>query len=195
MFWYARLLLLAMLLNLGNSEKQMEPSVDETQPFRVYSNNGNQPMVEFPSIPALQGIPFSVYIKHKSHILDISYQASCLSQLFLQRRLYNSSNIHPLEYNYDSRTYNVTFFNCSSAAPRFESIMCPIVALDSQDSVLSMWNLTSCTMISRLPSPVPAEYLQHWRRLNLKWPKVDKHKTRRISLITGDTTIAFAHFP
>ncbi|KAI9112456.1 hypothetical protein K1719_016379 [Acacia pycnantha] len=174
MFWYGRFVLLViLLLKHGNGERQQ---------------------VELPSIPhALQGLHLSDYVDNESHIMYLSSgdPEGCLPRLFLQRRLYNSSSILPFEYSY-YKTENVTFFNCSSAGSRYASNSCPILALASHDSVLSEWNLISCTMISRLHSPIPVEYLQ-FNRLYLQWqfqPKVEKNKTIIVLSTTGSIVLA-----
>ncbi|KAI9081731.1 hypothetical protein K1719_036279 [Acacia pycnantha] len=187
MFWYGRFLLLVMLLKQGNSENQQVPH-HQTLPFHLYYNESATLMVEFPSVPALQGVSLHVYgIDYESHILEAEDPEGCLPRLFLQRHLYNSSNIHPLEYySYDNMTEIVTYFNCSSAGSRYdESNYCPIIALGSNDSVLSR-DLVSCSMISRLPSPIVS-----FKLLTLKWsfqPEVEKHKTSKMLRILLSTT-------
>ncbi|KAI9075505.1 hypothetical protein K1719_042553 [Acacia pycnantha] len=191
MFWYGRFLLLVILLKHGNGENQQVPH-DQTRPFRLY-NESTTLMVDFPSIPALQGVSLYVsYINYKSHILVAEDLESCLPRLFLQRHLYNSSNIHPLEFDsYGNMTEIFTYFNCSSAWSRYdESKNCPIIALGSNDSVLSR-DLVSCSMISRLPSPIAAYNLQYENQLRLKWPfqpEVEKHKTSKMLRILLSTT-------
>ncbi|KAI9073271.1 hypothetical protein K1719_044757 [Acacia pycnantha] len=183
MFWYGRFLLLVLLLKQGNGENQQEPH-HQTRPFRLY-NESTTLMVEFPSIPALQGVSLRVIqIDYEFHILYTDDPEGCLPRLFLQRHLYNSSNIHPLEYySYDNMTKIVTYFNCSSAWSRYdESNYCPIIAIDSDDSVLSR-DLVSCSMISRLPSPIAAYEFLYSNVLTLKWPfqpEVEKHKTSKM---------------
>ncbi|KAI9073280.1 hypothetical protein K1719_044766 [Acacia pycnantha] len=187
MFWYGRFLLFVMLLKQGNSENQQVPH-HQTLPFHLYYNESATLMVEFPSVPALQGVSLHVYgIDYESHILEAEDPEGCLPRLFLQRHLYNSSNIHPLEYySYDNMTEIVTYFNCSSAGSRYdESNYCPIIALGSNDSVLSR-DLVSCSMISRLPSPIVS-----FKLLTLKWsfqPEVEKHKTSKMLRILLSTT-------
>ncbi|KAK4258283.1 hypothetical protein QN277_007747 [Acacia crassicarpa] len=192
MFWYGRFLLLLIVLKQGNGENQQVPH-HQTLPFRLYYNESATLMVEFPSIPALQGLSFHVsQINYESHSLNIVDPEGCLPRLFLQRHLYNSSNIHPLEYHsYGNMAKIVTYFNCSSAWSRNdESNYCPIIAIDSDDSVLSR-DLVSCSMISRLPSPIAAYDLQHFTFLTLKWPfqpEVEKHKTSKMLRILSSTT-------
>ncbi|KAI9081756.1 hypothetical protein K1719_036304 [Acacia pycnantha] len=194
MFWYGRFLLLVLLLKQGNGENQQVPH-HQNLPFRLYYNESATLMVEFPSIPALQGVSLQVIdIDYESHFLRAEDPEGCLPRLFLQRHLYNSSNIHPLEYdsdNYGNMTKIVTYFNCSSAWSRYdESNYCPIIAIDSDDSVLSR-DLVSCNMISRLPSPIAAYDLQYITWLSLKWPfllEVEKHKTSKMLRILSSTT-------
>ncbi|KAI9070738.1 hypothetical protein K1719_047300 [Acacia pycnantha] len=191
MFWYGRFLLFVILLKQGNGENQQLPH-PQTLPFRLYYNESATLMVEFPSIPALQGVSLHVLlIDNESHILHAKDPEGCLPRLFLQRHLYNSSNIHPLEYDSDDNmTEIVTYFNCSSAWSRYEeSNNCPIVAFDSDESVLYR-DLVSCSMISRLPSPMAA-YDQYMNQLRLKWPfqpEVEKHKTSKMLRILLSTT-------
>ncbi|KAI9075490.1 hypothetical protein K1719_042538 [Acacia pycnantha] len=192
MFWYGRFLLFVILLKQGNGENQQLPH-PQTLPFRLYYNESATLMVEFPSIPALQGVSLHVLlIDNESHILHAKDPEGCLPRLFLQRHLYNSSNIHPLEYDSDDNmTEIVTYFNCSSAWSRYEESNnnCPIVAFDSDESVLYR-DLVSCSMISRLPSPMAA-YDQYMNQLRLKWPfqpEVEKHKTSKMLRILLSTT-------
>ncbi|KAI9073735.1 hypothetical protein K1719_044282 [Acacia pycnantha] len=155
--------------------------------------NGEYQQVQLPSIPdALQGLSVGPIVKKSRFIyVSLADPEGCLPRLFLQRRLYNSS-ICPFEYAYETEEDIVTFFNCSSAGSKYDSTSCPILALGSQQSVLS-WNnnVTFCTMISRLRSPIPADYLQG-NVLNLKWmfqPKVENHKTRIILSSTGSIVL------
>ncbi|KAI9081761.1 hypothetical protein K1719_036309 [Acacia pycnantha] len=194
MFWYGRFLLLVILLKQGNGENQQVPH-HQNLPFRLYYNESATLMVQFPYIPSLQGVSFHVFDIHiESHILRAEDPEGCLPRLFLQRHLYNSSNIHPLEYdsdNYGNMAKIVTYFNCSSAWSRYdESNYFPIIAIDSDDSVLSR-DLVSCNMISRLPSPIAAYDLQYITWLSLKWsfqPEVEKHKTSKMLRILSSTT-------
>ncbi|KAK4275635.1 hypothetical protein QN277_018681 [Acacia crassicarpa] len=159
--------------------------------------NGEVQQVQLPSNPdALQGLNLSVsYINNQSQFMYVSLRdpediKGCNARLFLQRCLYNSS-IYPFEYEVIEED-NVTFFNCSSAWSIYGSRSCPILAFGSQESVLSEnHNLTSCTMISRLHSLIPAEYLQN-NEFHLKWmfqPKVESHKTRIILSSTGSIVL------
>ncbi|KAI9112540.1 hypothetical protein K1719_016463 [Acacia pycnantha] len=158
--------------------------------------NGENQQVQLPSIPdALQGLNISViYIDNKSHFKSVlADPKGCLTKLFLQRRLYISSIIYPFQYAYEAEGDFVTFFNCSSTwfTLGSEYLSCPIFALGSQESVLSDYNLTSCTMISRLRSPVSAYDLQN-NEVDLKWkfqPKVENHKTRIILSSTGSIVL------
>lgn len=183
MIWNHRFFLLGiiqvslLLLKQGNAQNQQVPN-HENLPFHLYDNGT---MVEFPSIPALHGVSLNVSnIIYESHTLQVEDPEHCLPRLFLQRGLYNSSNIYPLEYDPDM-TENVTFFNCSLASLKYSSHYCPILAFGSHDSVLSE-NLVSCSMISRLlPSPVPGGSLQS-NSLELRWiqPKVENSKISKI---------------
>ncbi|KAI9071094.1 hypothetical protein K1719_046947 [Acacia pycnantha] len=160
--------------------------------------NGEDQQVQLPSIPdALQGLNLSVSsIDNESHFIYVSVTdprdpEGCLARLFLQRRLYNSS-IYPFVYAYETEA-DVTFFNCSSAGSKYDSTSCPILALGSQESVLSGYNnVAFCTMISRLRSPISPSYLQG-NELDLKWkfqPKVENHhKTRIILSSTGSIVL------
>ncbi|KAI9112558.1 hypothetical protein K1719_016481 [Acacia pycnantha] len=155
--------------------------------------NGEDQQVQLPSIPdALQGLNLSVSkIDNKLHFIYVSLTdpEGCLPRLFLQRRLYNSSIIYPFEYAYETEEDIVTFFNCSSI---YDSRYCPILALGSQDSVLSDYNnLTLCNMMSRLR--VPTSAYPFLNKLDLKWkfqPKVENHhKTRIILSSTGSIAL------
>ncbi|XP_028774224.1 rust resistance kinase Lr10-like [Neltuma alba] len=153
-------------------------------------------MVEFPSIPALKRETFAVNnIYNESHFLHMSLRdpKRCLPRLFLERRLYNSSNIGPLEYDNFNVTENVTFFNCSSIGSRRlrninmeqDMIVCPIFAASSEDSVLE-WDLASCTMMFQLASPIRADQLRaNYLPLRLPQTKsdIEKHKTSMILII------------
>ncbi|KAI9071994.1 hypothetical protein K1719_046041 [Acacia pycnantha] len=160
--------------------------------------NGEDQHVQLPSIPdALQGLdPYVRYINNETNFIYVSLTdpedpEGCLPRLFLQRRLYNSS-IYPYEYDYETEEDIVTFFNSSI----YDSGSCHILALGSQESVLSVnYNLTFCPMISRLRSPIPAYNLRR-NELYLKWmshsqPKVEKHKIRVILLSTGSILLLF----
>ncbi|XP_028753590.1 rust resistance kinase Lr10-like [Neltuma alba] len=72
-------------------------------------------------------------------------------------------------------TENITFFNCSSAVSRYTRESCPILALGSDDSVLS-GDLLSCIMMFRLDSPIPAA---SFRRNSIPL-KIEKHKTSKM---------------
>ncbi|XP_028793607.1 rust resistance kinase Lr10-like [Neltuma alba] len=190
MIYYHRFLLLVLLLKLGNGQNQHLPD-DEIVPFHLKGT-----MVEFPSIPALKRETFAVNnIYNESHFLHMSLRdpKRCLPRLFLERRLYNSSNIGPLEYDNFNVTENVTFFNCSSIGSRRlrninmeqDMIVCPIFAASSEDSVLE-WDLASCTMMFQLASPIRADQLRaNYLPLRLPQTKsdIEKHKTSMILII------------
>lgn len=171
MFWYQRFLLLPLiqmlvhLLKQGNGQNQHVP-FDKTFPF-LFKNYGT--MVEFPSIPALHGVSLVVHsINHESGIMYLGDPQGCLPRLFLQLGLYNSTNILPLEFYHMNEEYNVTFFDCSSLGTRYlrngyfsqdNMSICPIYAVSSNDSIL-YWDVTFCTKMSQLVSPIPAWYIQ-----------------------------------
>ncbi|KAK4257820.1 hypothetical protein QN277_007357 [Acacia crassicarpa] len=150
-------------------------------------------MVEFPSIPALQGVSLKVStINYESGYLDVEDPEGCLPRLFLQHRLYNSS-IYPLEFP-GMNEYNVTFFNCSSLGLRYlrnedfsysseqDMFACPIYAVSSEDSILH-WDVAFCTKMFQLVSPID-DFSLRFNFLLLKFPQpksdVEKHKTSKI---------------
>ncbi|XP_028788022.1 rust resistance kinase Lr10-like isoform X2 [Neltuma alba] len=150
-------------------------------------------MVEFPSIPALEGVSLRVdVIIDELRILSTQDPGGCLPRLFLQRHLYNSS-IYPLEFD-DMPDKNVTFFNCSSLGSRYlrnedfstpfaqDMLVCPIYAVQSYDSILKQ-DLAFCTKMFQLVSPISAFSLQE-NMLQFRWPQpksdVEKHKTNAI---------------
>ncbi|KAI9112502.1 hypothetical protein K1719_016425 [Acacia pycnantha] len=181
--------LLVLLLKQGNGQNEHVPN-DTTVPSHLYVHGR---MVEFPSIPALQGVSLKVStIDYESLLLTVEDPEGCLPRLFLQRRLYNSS-IYPLEF-YLKTEYNVTFFDCSSLGLRYlrnkdfsfsykqDMFVCPIYAVSSNDSILER-DVTFCTKMFQLVSPIPARSLQmNDLSFKLAQPKsdVDKHKTSKI---------------
>ncbi|KAI9112566.1 hypothetical protein K1719_016489 [Acacia pycnantha] len=194
MFCYRRILLLViiqllvLLLKQGNGQNEHVPN-DTIVPFHLYDHGR---MVEFPSIPALQGVSLKVYAIHnESRYLSVRDPEGCLPRLFLQRRLYNSS-IYPLEFS-GMNEYNVTFFDCSSYGSRYlrnveddlDLFVCPIYAVSSEESILK-WDLAFCTKIIQLVSRIDAVYLRI-NLLSFEFPQpksdVEKHKTSKIPAI------------
>ncbi|XP_028793609.1 rust resistance kinase Lr10-like isoform X2 [Neltuma alba] len=189
------------LVKQGNSLNQRVPNY-KTVPFHLFDHGR---MVEFPSIPALEGVSLRVYDRdYKSHILHTEDPEGCLPKLFLQHRLYNSS-IYPLEF-YDMTKENVTFFNCSSLGSRYlrhehlsnssaqDMVVCPIYAISSEDSILE-WDLAFCTKMFQVVSPISAMCLQR-NVLQIKFPQpnsdIEKGKTRKILGIVFPGSILLA---
>ncbi|KAK4268184.1 hypothetical protein QN277_024871 [Acacia crassicarpa] len=198
MIWHHIFLLLVLLLKLGNGQNQHVPD-DEIVPFHLY-NNGT--MVEFSSIPALNGIRFEVNnMYNESDFLHMSLRdpKRCLPRLFLQHSLYNSS-IYPLEFVGWSE--NVTFFDCSSAGSRHlgykhnlrDMFVCPIIVVSSEDSIF-MWDVASCTLMFQVVSPIRASVLLNIIDLRWHWPQAkseaEKHKTSLVPaiVIPGSITL------
>ncbi|KAI9073739.1 hypothetical protein K1719_044286 [Acacia pycnantha] len=86
--------------------------------------NGEDQQVQLPSIPdALQGLNLSVIkIDNKLHFIYVSLSdpEGCLPRLFLQRRLYNSSNIYPFELQSYVLHHDLTITFANTGIPIFE---------------------------------------------------------------------------
>ena len=177
---------LAILLEQGNGGNHHDKNV----PFHLHDHGR---MVEFQSIPALEGISFPLYmLDYDYDYLGVHDPKGCLPRLFLQRHLYIVS-IYPLEF-FDKTQEYITFFNCSSLGTRYlrneaismfaqDMFSCPIYAVSSDDSMLG-WDVTFCTKMFELVSPVSAYSLQqNVLPFKLPKPKSDvggKHKNSKI---------------
>ncbi|KOM40689.1 hypothetical protein LR48_Vigan04g088700 [Vigna angularis] len=114
------------------------------------------------------------YIFYEYQKISLTDPENCFSNKFMQ--IINFVQSYQFESLYYEPYSNLSFFNCTSAGHRqlryresyFQDLVsCPIFISDSFESVLEL-DLTSCTKMFDIPSPIPSTYRYP---LDLKWFK------------------------
>ncbi|XP_054820953.1 rust resistance kinase Lr10-like isoform X2 [Prosopis cineraria] len=187
-------------MNRGNAHKQCVPfrleqaKLDSSNPCFLHTETNNVEMVEFPDVPALEGVRLVVLSKnYKSRFLELCDVGGCLPELYL--RLYNSS-IHPF-FPFEpfislssNEISSLTFFDCSSIGsnhlknddyPHQDMHTCPIYVVDSTRGILKE-DVIFCTKMRQLDSRLD-QYSIQLNRFKFRWsqPKCDvEHKHSKI---------------
>ncbi|XP_058724648.1 rust resistance kinase Lr10-like [Vicia villosa] len=170
-------LLLLQLIKRGNGLNNNNSSI--RCPFRLSCSPNKNQILEFPSLPE----KFTVrYIDCELKELSLYHPQNCFSSLLLT---HNLSLFYPfrLQSDFRFRSYNVTFFNCSSVRQhRLKSwddtnpgaqdmLSCPIYVADSTESVVDL-DLLRCTRILDKVFPIDAFNIR-LNYLRLTWSETN----------------------
>lgn len=171
------LLLLQQQIKHGNGLNNNNSSI--RCPFRLSCSPNKNQVLEFPSLPE-KFIVNSIDCESKE--LYLYHPQNCFSSLLLT---HNLSLFYPfrLQSDFRFRSYNVTFFNCSSVRqhhlkswddtnPGAQDILsCPIYVADSTESVVDL-DLLRCTRILDKVFPIEALNIR-LNYLGLTWSETN----------------------